>query len=171
MNLEQIISSLDVISVSGDLDSEVTSISLDSRELNAGGVFVAVSGNDLDGQQFVPQAILNGASAIISEVAKPAGGEDQVCWVHVADARAAAAALACTWYEHPSAAMKVVGITGTNGKTTTAFITHAIMERTWSRAGLLGTVQINDGEEVTPATHTTPGPVAATGKLSEDATQ
>ena len=92
MNLEQIISSLDVISVSGDLDSEVTGISLDSRELSAGGVFVAVSGNQLDGQQFVPQALLNGASAIISEVEKPAGSDDQVCWVHVADARAAAAA-------------------------------------------------------------------------------
>ena len=125
MNLEQIISSLDVISVSGDLDSEVTSISSDSREIATGGVFVAVSGNDLDGQQFVPQAILNGASAIISEAAKPAGSEDQVCWVHVADARAAAAALACTWYDHPSAAMKVVGITGTNGKST---VVHLVDE-------------------------------------------
>ena len=167
MNLEQIISSLDVISVTGDLDSEVTSIFLDSRELTPGGVFVAVSGNDLDGQQFVPQAILNGASAIISEVAKPAGSEDQVCWVHVADARAAVAALACTWYKHPSAAMKVVAVTGTNGKTTTAFIIHAIMERAWSRAGLLGTVQINDGEEVTPATHTTPGPVELQASLAK----
>jgi len=92
-------------------------------------------------------------------VAQGSDWDEKLCWAHVPDARVAAAALACYWNENPSAGMKVVGITGTNGKTTTAFITHAIMEQVWTRAGLLGTVQVNDGESVTPATHTTPGPV------------
>jgi len=158
MNLEQVTNTLDVISVSGDLDGEINGLCTDSRELIAGNVFVAVKGNEGDGDAFVPQALLSGASAIISESAAPKD-HDQVCWIQVADARAAAAALACRWYQHPSAEMKVVGVTGTNGKTTTAFITHAIMEHAWRRAGLLGTVQVNDGEETTTATHTTPGPV------------
>jgi UDP-N-acetylmuramoyl-L-alanyl-D-glutamate--2,6-diaminopimelate ligase len=159
MNLEQAINTLDVISVHGDLNRDVTGVCTDSREVITGTMFVAVRGSAADGNTFVPQAILSGASAIVSESEKPTDNDDQVCWIHVADARAAAAALACNWYDHPSAGMKVVGITGTNGKTTTAFITHAIMEQVWRRAGLLGTVQVNDGEEVVAATHTTPGSV------------
>lgn len=158
MNLNQVINNLEVISVSGDLDREVTGLSTDSRTLTAGNIFVAVKGNKVDGDTFVSQALLNGASAIVSESETPTD-HDQASWVQVADARVAAASLACEWYGNPSAEMKVVGITGTNGKTTTAYITHAIMEQTWRRAGLLGTVQVNDGEEVAAATHTTPGPV------------
>ncbi|MGB2402047.1 MAG: UDP-N-acetylmuramoyl-L-alanyl-D-glutamate--2,6-diaminopimelate ligase [Akkermansiaceae bacterium] len=158
MNLEEVINNLNVITTCGDLDREITGLSTDSRNLDAGNIFVAVKGNDVDGDTFVPQALLNGALAIVSESEMPVD-HDQVCWIRVADARAAAAALACKWYQHPSAGMKVVCITGTNGKTTTAFITHAIMEQAWRRAGLLGTVQVNDGEEVTTATHTTPGPI------------
>jgi len=144
------------LTVSGDLDQDVTSITTDSREVQAGSVFVAVRGSDADGQDFVSQAIEKGAVAIVSEIAPD---DESVAWAHVPDARAAAAALACEWNAHPSATMKMVGITGTNGKTTTAFITHAIMEKVWMRAGLLGTVQVNDGEGVTEATHTTPGPI------------
>lgn len=159
MNLRQLISSLEKATVSGDLDKDVVGLTSNSRQVVPGSVFVAVRGSDTDGQQFVPQAIEQGACAIVSEVAPGAGHDDKLCWAHVPDARAAVAALACAWNENPSASMKVVGITGTNGKTTTAFITHAVMESVWIRAGLLGTVQVNDGETVTPATHTTPGPV------------
>ncbi|MCP5535336.1 MAG: UDP-N-acetylmuramoyl-L-alanyl-D-glutamate--2,6-diaminopimelate ligase [Akkermansiaceae bacterium] len=159
MNLRQLINCLEKATVSGDLDKDVTGLTSDSREVAPGSVFVAVRGSDADGQQYIPQALEKGACAIVSEVAPPETHRDDVCWAHVPDARAAVAALACEWNAHPSAAMKVVGITGTNGKTTTAFITHAVMESVWMRAGLLGTVQVNDGVSVRPATHTTPGPV------------
>lgn len=159
MNLRQLISHLEKATVSGDLDMDIVGVTSDSREVVPGSVFVAVRGSDADGQQFVPQAIEKGACAIVSEVAPAADHNDKLCWAHVPDARAAVAALACAWNDQPSSEMKVVGITGTNGKTTTAFITHAVMESVWTRAGLLGTVQVNDGENVTPATHTTPGPV------------
>jgi len=171
MNLRQLISCLDKATVSGDLEKDVAGITSDSREVFPGSVFVAVRGNDADGQQFVPQAIANGACAIVSEVAPSADVDDKLCWAHVPDARAAVAALACAWNDNPSAKMKVVGITGTNGKTTTSFITHAVMEQIWTRAGLLGTVQVNDGEEVLPATHTTPGPLelqAVLRKMAEN---
>jgi len=159
MNLRDIIKSLPKATIAGDLDKEVTGVTSDSREVVAGSIFVAVRGSDADGQMYIPQAIEQGACAIVSEVAQGSDWDEKLCWAHVPDARVAAAALACYWNENPSAGMKVVGITGTNGKTTTAFITHAIMEQVWTRAGLLGTVQVNDGESVTPATHTTPGPV------------
>lgn len=159
MQLRQLIQCLPKATVSGDLDRRVSSLTSDSREVREGSLFVAVRGSDADGQKFIPQALKQGACAIVSEVAPAADWDGTVVWAHVPDARAAAAALACAWNGNPSAAMKVVGITGTNGKTTTAFITHAVMESVWRRAGLLGTVQVNDGEQVAPATHTTPGPI------------
>jgi len=167
MTYQQLTKALDVISHSGDLSGDVVGITADSRELVPGSVFVAVRGVDADGQQFVPQAIASGAAVIVSELEEPAGHEGGVSWVQVPDARAALAAMACEWHGHPSEGMKVVGITGTNGKTTTAFITHAIMEQVWRRAGLLGTVQVFDGEEITPATHTTPGPVELQAMLQK----
>ena len=157
MNLRELLSSIPKASVSGDLDCEVTRVTADSRQVQQGSVFVAVRGSDIDGQQYVPQAIERGACAIVSEVAPDANAS--ISWAHVSDARAAVAALACQWNECPSADMKVVGVTGTNGKTTTAFLVHAIMSEVWLRAGLLGTVQVDDGESILPATHTTPGAI------------
>ncbi len=157
MKLRTLMSHLPKATVSGELDRDVVSVTSDSREVVPGSVFVAVRGSDADGQMYIPQAIEKGACAIVSEVAP--SDEKSLCWAHVPDARAAIAALACAWNDHPSASMKVVGITGTNGKTTTAFITHAIMKAAWTRAGLLGTVLVDDGVSVSDATHTTPGPV------------
>jgi len=157
MQLRSLIKVLSKATISGDLDQEVRGITADSRDVMEGYVFIAVRGNDVDGQKFISQAIENGACAIVSEVAPAV--DEKVCWAHVSDARAAVAALACEWNEHPSSEMKVVGITGTNGKTTTAFITHAVMKSVWMRAGLLGTVQVDDGENIIPATHTTPGAI------------
>ena len=157
MNLRELFSVLPEATVSGGLEHEVTAVTSDSRAVVPGAVFVAVRGTDVDGQQFVADAIEQGACAIVSEQAPSA--DSKVAWAHVGDARAAVAALACAWNDNPSAGMKVVGITGTNGKTTTAFLTHAIMRQVWLRAGLLGTVQVDDGQEIRPATHTTPGPV------------
>ncbi|NWK56294.1 UDP-N-acetylmuramoyl-L-alanyl-D-glutamate--2,6-diaminopimelate ligase [Verrucomicrobiaceae bacterium N1E253] len=157
MQLRQLIQSLPKATIDGPQDQEITGVFADSRQIEPGGVFVAVRGSELDGQKFVADAIERGAAAIVSEVAPEPGVTDRVCWAHVPDARAAVAAMACAYYEDPSAKMNIVGITGTNGKTTTAFLVHSIMQKVWTRAGLLGTVQVDDGEAVRPATHTTPG--------------
>lgn len=159
MTLSELIKNLPKATVSGDLDQSIKGITCDSREVIAGSLFIAVKGEEVDGQSFIAQAVEKGACAIVSEVAPAQDWDNKVAWAHVPDARAATAALACAWSGNPSAELKVVGITGTNGKTTTAYITHAIMKSVWRRAGLLGTVQVDDGESVHEATHTTPGAI------------
>lgn len=159
MQLRPLVQILPKAIISGDLDTTVSGITTDSRAVVKGSVFVAIRGTDVDGQKFIPQAVENGACAIVSEVAPASDWDGEICWVHTSDARAAVAALACKWNDDPSAELKAVGITGTNGKTTTAFITHAVMKSVWMRAGLLGTVQFDNGESVIPATHTTPDPI------------
>lgn len=159
MKLRNLLTHLTKSTVAGGLDHEITGVCVDSRDVKPGALFVAVRGSEVDGQKFVDDALKQGAKAIVSEVAPEAAWDEALCWAHVPDARAAVAALSCAFNDNPSASMKTIGITGTNGKTTTAFIAHAIMQKVWTRAGLLGTVQVDDGEEVTAATHTTPGPV------------
>lgn len=165
MKLRNLIKNLPKATLSGALDQDVTGITCDSREVVTGCIFIAVKGSDIDGQDFIAQALEKGAVAIISESAPDEKTSDKVCWAHVPDTRAAMASLACAWNDNPSAKMKIVGITGTNGKTTTAYITHAIMQAAWRRAGMLGTVQINDGENVKDATHTTPGAIELQSEL------
>lgn len=157
MILRELFSALPKAAISGELDVEVAGVTSDSREVETGFVFVAVRGSDADGQQYIAQALEQGAIAIVSEVAPSAN--EKIAWAHVGDARAAVAALACSWFGHPSSGMRVVGITGTNGKTTTAFLVHALMRDVWVRSGLLGTIMVDDGEQASEATHTTPGPV------------
>jgi UDP-N-acetylmuramoyl-L-alanyl-D-glutamate--2,6-diaminopimelate ligase len=119
-----------------------------------GQVFVALKGQRADGARFVKDAISRGAAAIVSEDA-PEPGLDRP-WAVVNDARLALALLAAAYYQHPSAAMQVVGITGTNGKTTTAHLTASIYEAAGIQCGILGTVAYRIGREVREAKHTTP---------------
>ena len=132
----------------------VTGIAFDSRAVRPGNVFVALKGLHADGAFFAHQAIERGAVAVVSEQppASPAG----VPWAIVEDARLALALLACAFYGHPSAAMQVVGITGTNGKTTTAYLVAAVFEAAGIPCGILGTVVCKVGGDLRDATRTTP---------------
>ena len=132
----------------------VTGIASDSRAVEPGNVFVALKGLHADGTQFATEAINRGAAVVVSEHAAPP--EVAVAWVVVADARLALALLATTFFRHPSAEMQVVGITGTNGKTTTAYLVAAIFEAAHIRCGLMGTVAYKIGGTVREATRTTP---------------
>jgi UDP-N-acetylmuramoyl-L-alanyl-D-glutamate--2,6-diaminopimelate ligase len=142
--------------VAGDLppDSEVTGVACDSRRVEPGQVFVALKGAHADGASFARDAVARGAAAIVSDHPGPAGVEAP--WVSVDDARLALALLAAAFYRHPSARMQVVGITGTNGKTTTAYLVRSIFEAADIRCGLLGTVGYSIGDEMREATQTTP---------------
>jgi UDP-N-acetylmuramoyl-L-alanyl-D-glutamate--2,6-diaminopimelate ligase len=135
---------------SGDF---VTGLAWDSRAVEPGNVFVALKGLRADGNQFARQAINRGAVAIVSEQSSPGV---EVPWIVVVDARRALAALAGAFYHHPSLEMRVVGITGTNGKTTTAYLLASIFEAAGVRCGILGTVAYKIGAEVREATRTTP---------------
>ena len=132
----------------------VTGVAYDSRAVTPGQIFVALKGQHADGTSFARQAIERGAAAIVSEQAAPDGVH--VPWTIVEDARLALAVLAAAFYRDPSREMRVIGITGTNGKTTTAYLIAAIFEAARIRCGILGTVGYRIGDEVREATRTTP---------------
>ena len=132
----------------------VTGIAYDSRRVQPGHVFVALKGQIVDGTSFAHQAIERGAVAVVSQ--EPAPGGARVPWVVVRDSRLALALLAAEYEGNPSSHMQVVGITGTNGKTTTAYLVASIFEAARIRCGVLGTVGYRLGDEVRDATRTTP---------------
>jgi UDP-N-acetylmuramoyl-L-alanyl-D-glutamate--2,6-diaminopimelate ligase len=132
----------------------VEGIAYDSRAVMPGHVFVALKGQHADGTVFARQAIERGAAAVVSEDPAPDGVH--VPWAIVEDARLALAVLAATFYRDPSREMQVIGITGTNGKTTTAYLIASIFDAAGIRCGILGTVGYRIGDEVREATRTTP---------------
>jgi UDP-N-acetylmuramoyl-L-alanyl-D-glutamate--2,6-diaminopimelate ligase len=136
------------------LRSAVSAVIYDSRRASAGSVFVALRGMKADGFTFVPQAVSRGASLIVAETPRPEG--DRTPWITVNDARLALALLADAFYQHPSQRMKVVGVTGTNGKTTTAYLLASMLDAANLKAGLLGTVTYRLGGEEREASRTTP---------------
>ena len=138
----------------GTLDAEAAGVTHDSRQAARGWVFVALRGLKTDGTSFAPQAIAAGAAAVVAE--RPPAGGVAVPWVVVRDARLALALLAAEFHGHPSRRMQVVGITGTNGKTTTSYLLSAIFEAAGVRCGLMGTVAYRIGTKELPATRTTP---------------
>jgi UDP-N-acetylmuramoyl-L-alanyl-D-glutamate--2,6-diaminopimelate ligase len=132
----------------------VTSVTSDSRSVAPGSLFVALRGLKADGTAFARDAIARGASAVVSESAAPA--DAAVPWLQVADARLALAALAAAFFGHPSDRLALVGITGTNGKTTTSYLLASIFEAAGVRCGRIGTVGYHDGRREVEATRTTP---------------
>ena len=132
----------------------VSGVAYDSRSVQPGHVFVALRGRHADGTTFARQAIDRGAIAVVSEQPAPEGVN--VPWAIVDDARLALAVIAIAFYRDPSREMQVVGITGTNGKTTTAYLLASIFEAAGIRCGLLGTVAYRVGDVVRDATRTTP---------------
>jgi UDP-N-acetylmuramoyl-L-alanyl-D-glutamate--2,6-diaminopimelate ligase len=132
----------------------IAGVAYDSRVVEPGQVFVALKGQHADANAFVAQALERGAAAIVSEAPPPP--DVHVPWAMVEDARLALALLAAEFYRHPSDDMRVVGITGTNGKTTTAYLIASIFDAAGTTCGLLGTVAYRIGGEVREATRTTP---------------
>ncbi|MCA1556195.1 MAG: UDP-N-acetylmuramoyl-L-alanyl-D-glutamate--2,6-diaminopimelate ligase [Acidobacteria bacterium] len=132
----------------------VSDVTHDSREARAGSLFVAIRGAKFDAHSFVPQVLAQGAVGIISERARP--NDFAGVWIEVADARIALAQAAAEVQGHPSRELKLVGITGTNGKTTTAHLLAAVCEAAGERVAVLGTVGYRIGEEQFKAEHTTP---------------
>ena len=136
------------------LETPCTGVVYDSRSVTPGSVFVALQGQRADGAAFAPQAVAAGAAVVVAaEGVPPVEG---AAWVPVSDARLALALLAAEFNGHPSRAMRVIGVTGTNGKTTTAYLMRSILEAAGLKCGLLGTVVYNVGDRDHEATRTTP---------------
>jgi UDP-N-acetylmuramoyl-L-alanyl-D-glutamate--2,6-diaminopimelate ligase len=160
MTLAELVASLgDAVGGGGALDAAaaaraVKAIVYDSRRAAPGSVFAALRGEKADGTAFATQAVSRGAMAVLSE--RPPAGGVQVPWITVTDARLALARAAAAFYGHPSRELRVVGITGTNGKTTTAYLLAALFEAAGVTCGMLGTVVYRIGAEERAATRTTP---------------
>jgi len=159
MLLRTLISPLGKVTSSGTLDLEIEGLTADSRAAEPGKLFAAIRGTSIDGHKFIREVIEKGATAILAETAPPSDFPQGAAWLHVPDSRAALAELSATFYGEPAGELRMTGITGTNGKTTTAFLVNHIMRTAWHRAGLLGTIFVDDGETRTPAKHTTPGSI------------
>jgi UDP-N-acetylmuramoyl-L-alanyl-D-glutamate--2,6-diaminopimelate ligase len=165
MILRDLISSLSRVTASGPPDLVVSALTASSREVAPGMLFAAIRGTSVDGHRFISDALAAGASVIVAEAAPPADLDPSVAWLHVPDSREALSAIASTLAGHPWKELAIAGVTGTNGKTTTAFLIHHVMKSVWHRAGLLGTILVDDGEKQEPAKHTTPGSIELSALL------
>ena len=148
----------------GLANPEVTSLCFDSRTAKPGSLFFALPGQKSDGAEFLNQALVNGAVAVVSEKSIPNYPCPQIV---VPKARLAMAEIAAAFYEHPDQNLKCIGITGTNGKTTTAFLVKHLLDSAFQRCGLIGTVKYVIGSKELPAPHTTPESVELMALLSE----
>ncbi len=153
MKLKELLHGLDVLELHADETLDITGVHYDSRQVMRGGLFVAISGFQTDGHKYIPKAAENGAACIVCEK-KP---EMQIPYVLVSDARAALAVLGANWFGHPADDMRVVGITGTNGKTTSTYLLKHVLEQTLgAKVGLIGTIQNMIGDEILHTERTTP---------------
>jgi UDP-N-acetylmuramoyl-L-alanyl-D-glutamate--2,6-diaminopimelate ligase len=139
VRLETILDELENPGIDGDVGVEVSAITRDSRLVEPGGLFIAVQGFELDGNRYAADAVRRGAVAVLS-AAERQPGTDGAAWIRVEDDRLAMARAAAAYYRHPDRELLAVGITGTNGKTTTAFLLESILCHAGRRAGLVGTV-------------------------------
>jgi UDP-N-acetylmuramoyl-L-alanyl-D-glutamate--2,6-diaminopimelate ligase len=147
------------------LDQQATGVTHDSRHVKRGAIFVALRGLKADGTAYAAQAIANGAAAVVAE--RAADVVSPVPWIVVSDARLALALLAAEFHGHPSRRMRLVGITGTNGKTTTSYVLSAMFEAAGIRCGLMGTVTYRIGDREIEATRTTPEAPEVQGMLRQ----
>jgi UDP-N-acetylmuramoyl-L-alanyl-D-glutamate--2,6-diaminopimelate ligase len=155
MNLKEILDGVDVLETLGSLDATIDWLGFDSREVVARGLYVAVPGTKLDGHQFINEAINRGAVAIVCEQL-PESINESISYVCVNGSRAALGRIASNFYGRPSARMKLVGVTGTNGKTSTVTLLSRIFRALGFKVGLISTIRNEINDVVIPATHTTP---------------
>jgi UDP-N-acetylmuramoyl-L-alanyl-D-glutamate--2,6-diaminopimelate ligase len=166
MRLQDILYKVGIRSVAGKTDIEVKDIQIDSRKVKKGCVFVAVKGVAADGHQFIEKAVESGAVAVICET-MPSSTENDVVYVQVENSAAAAGYMAHNFFGQPSEKMKVVGVTGTNGKTTIATLLYKLFTSLGYKCGLLSTVENHIGDKVVPATHTTPDAISLNALLKQ----
>jgi len=157
-NLSDILNGIPASELQGSPDVEIVSIASDSRKVVPGSLFIAVRGTLVDGHNFIETALKSGAVAIICEEL-PAHVTGEVSFIMVADSAIALGLAASNFYDRPSAKLKLVGVTGTNGKTTVATLLYQLFRDLGYKCGLLSTVENQINGEVIPATHTTPDPI------------
>ncbi|MEX1132100.1 MAG: UDP-N-acetylmuramoyl-L-alanyl-D-glutamate--2,6-diaminopimelate ligase [Flavobacteriales bacterium] len=164
--LKDILYRVRIEQVVGSTNTAVEKITFDSREVVAFTAFVAIKGTQVDGHAYIAKAIESGASTIICEEL-PKSHKENVTYVRVADASEALAVMAANFFDHPSKKLKLIGITGTNGKTSVATLLFRLYRALGYKCGMLSTVETRIGQKVIPSTHTTPDAVRINELLAE----
>lgn len=164
--LSNLLSDIKVLEIIGETDKNITSLESDSRKVEKDGMFVAVRGTTTDGHKYIPVVASANVAAIVCEE-MPTTLDKGTTYIRVADSAAALGQLASAWFGHPSRHLTLVGVTGTNGKTTTATLLYEMAKLEGYRAGLLSTVCNYIGDRAVPSTHTTPDPITLNKLLAE----
>ncbi|WP_420152285.1 UDP-N-acetylmuramoyl-L-alanyl-D-glutamate--2,6-diaminopimelate ligase [Siphonobacter sp.] len=166
MLLKDILYKVSLEAVAGSTDLEISTITFDSRKVVPGTLFVAIPGTQVDGHDFIPKAIELGATAILCE-RLPETLQEGVTYIQSKDASRAMGFAASNFYGQPSSKIKLVGVTGTNGKTTTVTLLFRLFRALGHRCGLISTVQNQVEDEIIPSTHTTPDSLTLNALLAE----
>lgn len=165
MTLSELIKNIDTVNITGSTDIEIKGVDIDSRRVAEGHLFVAMKGTQVDGHTFISKAVAQGAAAILCEN-MPAEVAEGVTYVQVSSTEDAVGKVATQFYGDPSRKLKLVGVTGTNGKTTIATLLYNMFRKLGYKCGLLSTVCNYIEEEKIPADHTTPDPIELNALLS-----
>lgn len=165
MKLSELLKNVKVITSQGDIDIEIKDVNIDSRKIGNGHLFIAMKGTQVDGHKFINKAIELGASAILLED-MPEELNEKVSYVQVASTEEEAGKVATMFYGEPSRKLKLVGVTGTNGKTTIATLLYRMFREFGYKVGLLSTVCNYINDEEVPASHTTPDPIELNSLLA-----
>lgn len=154
MKLTKLLERLEYECISGSLDVEVKDVINDSRKVSEGALFICIRGAVVDGHAYVPEVVKKGARVLVVEetVTVP----EDVTVIKVKDSRYAMALISAAWFDYPAEKLKVIGITGTKGKTTTTYMVKSILESAGHKVGLIGTIEAIIGDEIIPAKNTTP---------------
>lgn len=164
MELQDILYQVRIRSVNGNLQYQVNDLQIDSRKTGPGSCFIALKGVQADGHEFIGRAIENGAGVIICEEL-PGDLKAEICYVQVENSAEAAGVMAANFFGHPSAKLKLIGVTGTNGKTTVATLLYKLFTALGYDCGLLSTVQNMIAGQAAEATHTTPDAISINAML------
>lgn len=154
MILNELLKNIPTITIEGVQNTEITGIAYDSRQVQEGNLFVCIKGFETDGHKYLPSAIANGARAVIVQDDAPV--KDGVTKIRVENSRQALSLVADNFYGHPSHKMNMIGITGTNGKTTSTYLIDAIFRANGDKTGIIGTIRYKIGDKFYPAVRTTP---------------
>lgn len=167
MNLQSLLRGVDVLSSVGAIDRKINGIVSDHRKVQVGFAFICYKGVNVDSHAFVQQAIQNGASVVIGEKLPPTGLPPNVTYIQTSNGRIALSVISANWHNTPAARLKLIGITGTNGKTSTAFFVHSIFKTAGIKSAIMGTVSHRYGDVSVPAATTTPDPLVLHGLFAK----
>ena len=164
--LKDILSNITILELHGNEEVQVNGLAIDSRKAQVGYVFIAVEGTQVDGHLYIDAAIKNGAAVIVCETL-PAILLSKITYCQVKDSKKATGLLAAKFFDHPSKKLSLVGVTGTNGKTTTVTLLYKLFSEMGYKTGLISTIENKIGQATIPATHTTPDAISLNELLAE----